>query len=191
METTYIEDQTFEGKHIADIRTGTVTYDNCIFKDCHLSGADLSSIHFMDVKFTACDISNARLQKTALRNVHFKDCKMMGLLFDDCDDFLFEANFENCILNFSSFARRKMKNTVFINCTISEANFAATDLTNARFEKCDLLNTRFENAVLEKADFRTAFNYSIDPELNKLKKARFSLYGLPGLLEKHNIIIES
>ncbi|OQA01530.1 MAG: hypothetical protein BWY70_00347 [Bacteroidetes bacterium ADurb.Bin408] len=43
---------------------------------------------------------------------------------------------------------------------------------------------------LEKADLRTAFNYIIDPELNHIKKARFSLRGISGLLAKYNIDIE-
>ena len=43
---------------------------------------------------------------------------------------------------------------------------------------------------MEKSDFRGAFNYSIDPELNKLKGARFSAAGLGGLLGKYGIRIE-
>jgi uncharacterized protein YjbI with pentapeptide repeats len=60
----------------------------------------------------------------------------------------------------------------------------------AVFKNCDLLNTSFMQTNLEKADFRTAINYSFDPELNKIKKAKFSLDGLPGLLMKYNIDIE-
>jgi len=33
-------------------------------------------------------------------------------------------------------------------------------------------------------------NYSIDPELNKIKKARFSTQGIAGLLDKYDIEIE-
>ncbi|HUZ61183.1 MAG TPA: hypothetical protein VMU83_20575 [Hanamia sp.] len=36
---------------------------------------------------------------------------------------------------------------------------------------------------LEKADFRSAFNYSIDPELNEIKKAKFSSDELSGPYE--------
>ncbi|MFT3747019.1 MAG: pentapeptide repeat-containing protein [Agriterribacter sp.] len=190
MERIYIEDRDFNSKNIADIKPGYTTYDNCIFTGCDLANTDLSSTHFMDCRFTTCNISNAKLQKTAFRNIIFKDCKMMGLLFDDCDDFLFEAGFENCVLNFSSFARRKMKHTRFDSCTIAEVNFTLADLTSAVFERCDLTGTKFENTILEKTDFRTAYNYSINPEINKLKKAKFSLQGLPGLLDKYDIVIE-
>lgn len=190
MERVYIEDRDFDSKNIMDFKTDYVTYDNCTFTDCDLSNTDLSSIHFMDCHFAACNISNAKLSQTALRNIVFKDCKMMGLVFDDCDDFLFGAGFEHCVLNFSSFTRRKMKNARFDNCTLTEVNFTLADLTGAVFEKCDLSGSRFENTILEKADFRTAFNYSVNPEINKLNKAKFSLQGLPGLLDKYGIVIE-
>jgi hypothetical protein len=47
----------------------------------------------------------------------------------------------------------------------------------------------FENTLLEKADLRTAFNYSIDPEMNRVKKAKFSIAGVTGLLDKYDIEI--
>jgi len=69
-------------------------------------------------------------------------------------------------------------------------DFTETDLSMAVFKNSDLLNTSFMRTNLEKADFRSAFNYSIDPELNKIKKAKFSAEGLSGLLTKYNIDIE-
>jgi fluoroquinolone resistance protein len=47
----------------------------------------------------------------------------------------------------------------------------------------------FDRTNLEKADFRSAGNYSIDPTTNKIKKARFSLDGVAGLLDKYDIEI--
>jgi hypothetical protein len=52
------------------------------------------------------------------------------------------------------------------------------------------MGARFEESNLERADFRTASHYSIDPEMNKLKGAKFSLLGIPGLLDKYGIIID-
>jgi uncharacterized protein YjbI with pentapeptide repeats len=64
------------------------------------------------------------------------------------------------------------------------------DLSSSVFERCDLRDAKFENSNLEKVDFRTAFNFSIDPDNNRIKKARFSLDGVPGLLGKYNIEID-
>jgi fluoroquinolone resistance protein len=48
----------------------------------------------------------------------------------------------------------------------------------------------FENTILEKADFRTAYNYTIDPVQNRIKKAKFSVTGIAGLLSRYDIAIE-
>lgn len=64
------------------------------------------------------------------------------------------------------------------------------NLSNAVFSNCDLSGAVFDATNLEKADFRTSVNYSIDPALNKLKKARFSLSEIYGLLYKLDIEID-
>ena len=73
---------------------------------------------------------------------------------------------------------------------MQEADFSESDLTGAIFENCDLLQTTFFHTNLEQANFTSAFNYSINPETNRLRKARFSLLGLIGLLDTYGIEIE-
>ena len=73
---------------------------------------------------------------------------------------------------------------------MQEVDLVDCDLTNATFLNCDLAGTVFENTILENADLRTSFNYSIDPDQNRIKKAKFSLAGIPGLLNKYDIEIE-
>jgi uncharacterized protein YjbI with pentapeptide repeats len=84
----------------------------------------------------------------------------------------------------------KLKKTRFKNSNLSEVDFTEADLTNSLFENCDLSGARFERTILEKADLSTSHNYSIDPELNKIKKAKFSILGIAGLLDKYDIEIE-
>jgi hypothetical protein len=43
---------------------------------------------------------------------------------------------------------------------------------------------------LDAVDFRTAYNFKIDPEFNPMKKAKFSTQGIVGLLDKYDIKIE-
>jgi uncharacterized protein YjbI with pentapeptide repeats len=83
-----------------------------------------------------------------------------------------------------------MKKTQFIDCSLKEVDFSEVELTEAVFIACDLIGTVFENTVLVKADLRTAINYSIDPERNKLKKARFSFPAAAGLLNKYQLVID-
>jgi len=83
-----------------------------------------------------------------------------------------------------------MKKTVFVNCSLKESQFEEVDLAGAVFKNCDLLHAVFTRTGLEKADFRTAKNYSIDPELNKMKRAKFSYLGIAGLLDKYGIDVD-
>ena len=43
--------------------------------------------------------------------------------------------------------------------------------------------------MLQGADFRTAYNLSLDPEKNRIKKAMFSKEGALGLLLKYKLQI--
>ncbi|MCG8343444.1 MAG: hypothetical protein MI684_11495 [Chlorobiales bacterium] len=47
-----------------------------------------------------------------------------------------------------------------------------------------------ENIHFEKADFRSAYNFSINPKKNRIRKTKFSLSGLSGLLDAYDIEIE-
>ena len=115
---------------------------------------------------------------------------MLGLRFDTCNPFALSFGFERCILNHASFYQTKLKKTSFKDCQLHEVDLSGCDLSAAVFDNCDLKDSSFESTILEKADFRTAFNYSINPETNRLKKAKFSISGLPGLLEKYGIEVD-
>ena len=83
-----------------------------------------------------------------------------------------------------------MKKTRFSNCSIKEADFTQCVLTEASFQNCELSGSTFHDTNLEKADLRTASGFNIDPDLNRIKKAKFSTYGLAGLLGKYDIKID-
>jgi len=100
-------------------------------------------------------------------------------------------DFENCSINLCSFNELKLKKSIFINSRIEEADFSESDLSKSVFRNCDLERTIFHHTNLEGVDFRTSFNYSIDPDLNRIKKAKFSVAGLAGLLGKYDIDIEN
>ncbi|MDR2847482.1 MAG: pentapeptide repeat-containing protein, partial [Bacteroidales bacterium] len=154
------------------------------------SNADFSGIRFVDCSFTGCNLSLVMLRMTVFQKIKFKDCKMLGLHFEQCNNFGLSFCFENCSLNMSSFYGLKIKNTVFSHTQLQETDFSESDLTDVLFDDCDLTKASFSNTSLVNADFRTAYNYSIDPEINKLKKAKFSLSGVTGLLSKYDIKIE-
>jgi fluoroquinolone resistance protein len=190
MPESFIQDQTFDKSDFTESRMSAEEYDNCIFNNCNFAGTDLSGIKLIDCEFNGCNLSLAKLGGTVLRDIKFRNCKMLGLRFDDCSDFGMSFSFEGCQLNHSSFYKTKIKKTIFKDCDLQEIDFTGADLTSAALNNCNLLNANFDGTLLEKADFRTAYNYSIDPEKNKLKKAKFSMAGIAGLLDKYDIEIE-
>ena len=190
MTNQYTENKTFKNNNYSEAGLGKGEYENCTFFNCIFTNTDLSEIKFIECDFDTCDLSNAKLIGTAFQDIVFRNCKLFGLHFDDCNTFLLSFRFEECILNFSSFYKLKIKNTYFKDCKLEEVEFVETDLTNSIFQNCDLNRAVFGNTILEKTDFRTSINYSIDPKTNRIRKAKFSVQGIVGLLDKYDIFIE-
>jgi uncharacterized protein YjbI with pentapeptide repeats len=186
----WIEEQGFKGVSYAGQKLPATEYDHCTFVNCDFSGTDLSNSDFVDCRFADCNFAMAKLTSSGLKTVFFENCKLIGINFDVCSDFLFAVGFKNCVLDYSSFAGRKMKKTTLTDCSLKEVDFSDADLSEISFLNCDLLQTLFSGCNLEKADFRTALNYSFDPDKNKIRKARFSYPGIIGLLSKYPIEIE-
>ena len=190
MEKAFSEGKIFDKVDFTAIPLKTGDYEECRFINCNFSSSDLTEIKFSECEFVDCNLSMAKLMKTAFRNVKFRDCKMLGLRFENCNQFGFAVSFEDCNLNHSSFYQSRLKKIIFKNVQLLEVDFTESDLTCSVFENCDLTGATFDSTILEKADLRTSFNYSIDPEINRIKKARFSLSGITGLLHKYDIEID-
>jgi fluoroquinolone resistance protein len=165
-------------------------YDSCQFKNCDFSNGDFSGIIFLDCTFVSCNLSMVKMTKTTFSNVLFKDSKLLGTVFNQCNSIGITFKFEDCFLDNSSFYQLKIRNTLFKNTRLHDVDFTETDLISAVFMNCDLNNVKFENTLLEKADFRTSYNYILDPTRNRIKKAKFSLNEVVGLLSQFNIEID-
>ena len=190
MEQAYTEDEIFTG--IDFTKDGLIKgdYEGCTFIGCDFSNTHFNHILFSECTFTDCNLSMVNLSKTTFRDVVFKGCKMLGLNFDDCDKYGVSVSFEDCILNNASFFQHIVKKTTFKNSQLHEVDFSQADLSHSVFINCYLLGATFDNTNIEKTDFRTAFNYSINLDKNKHKKAKFSLPGIIGLLDEFDIEIE-
>ena len=190
MDATYVEGKTFERTDFRKNPPVKADYEDCTFIGCELSEVNLSGINFISCRFEECNLSLAKLGHTGFRDTEFIGCKLLGLRFADCNENGLSVNFKRCNLRNASFYRTKLKKTLFSACDLQETDFGECDAGGSVFENCDLRLAIFDNSKLEKADFRGSVNYSIDPARNKLKKARFSLTGLPGLLEKYELDID-
>ena len=110
--------------------------------------------------------------------------------FDQCNAFGLKMSFEKSILDHSTFYQVRLIKTTFKEVQLIEVDFTECDLTGSIFDTCDLTRSTFENTIIEKVDFRTSFNFTIDPEINRMKQAKFALIGVHRLLDKYDIQIE-
>ena len=69
-------------------------------------------------------------------------------------------------------------------------NFTEAELSGTSFSGSDLCAAIFQNTRLSNSDFRSAVNYSINPQENVLSGARFSLPEVVRLLDAYKIRVE-
>lgn len=190
MDQSLYELERYEGLDRSGEAAAPAEYYKCTFVKCNFNKADLSGVDFDECTFEECDLTMVKLKNSGMRDAIFRKCKLLGVDFSVCNTFRFGAGFTDCILDYSIFFKLKIPKVVFKNCSLKEAEFAETDLTAAIFDNCSLEHTGFAFANLEKADLRTAYGYTIDPEQTRVRRARFSYPALTGLLAKYDILTD-
>ncbi|MFA9389346.1 MAG: pentapeptide repeat-containing protein [Prolixibacteraceae bacterium] len=188
MSETYFTDQIFKGSDLHPSLPENSEFENCTFNNCKFT--DLSRCTFSECTFHECDLSMAKLNNTSFRDATFISCKLLGLHFENCNKMLFSVHFNTCLLNLSSFYQCNLKNSDFNGCQLAESDFAEANLSGTTLSNCELSGAIFDQTNLEKTDLRNSVNFSIDPETNRIKKAKFSANSLEGLLMKYNLHIE-
>lgn len=93
-------------------------------------------------------------------------------------------------MDYCTFFGTKLDKTLFNKCSLKEVDFTEANLSSSLFTESDLTGTLFSNTNLQKTNFRTATNFAIDPEFNKMKGAMFTSFQLEGLLLKYGLEVE-
>lgn len=190
MPENYYTDKIFDKTDFRSAPLAMGEYDGCRFAGCNFEEEHLSAIRFTDCEFEDCNLTNAQVNETALNEVSFLNCKLVGIHFYKCGGLLFSATFMGCQLNLASFYGMNLSNVTFKDCKLIEVDFTEANLSGLVLDACDLNRAIFSDTNLEKADFRTAFNFNIDPERNRLKQAKFSMQNVSGLLSKYGVVID-
>lgn len=183
------ENEAFENVNHSEKALRNKEFYNCKFIGCNFTKSDLRGNSFEDCIFKDCNFSMTEIEGVGFRNILFTGSKILGIDFTRCNKFMFSFRFENCIIDYCTFFGTKLKKTHFIKCSLKETDFSEADLSSVEFTNTDLTGAKFSNTMLEKANFRSATNFTIDPEFNKLKKAKFSSFQLEGLLYKYQLDI--
>ena len=165
-------------------------FENCVFHNCDFTACHFQTVAFIDCTFLNCNFKDAKINHVSLRDVWFTGCNLTNVNFAMTDQVIYEFNFKDCLLDYTKFYALKLRKMQFINCSLIATDFMGCNLTEALFDNCNLRRAVFIDTIAHKADFSTSYDYTIDPEKNKLKKAVFAAEGLKGLLEKYDLLIK-
>lgn len=191
MSSDYILDGKFEDVFFLEADIKHKEYENCTFHNCDFTSCTFQSVYFVDCVFFDCNFNDTKVNYVSLRGVQFNGCNFTNVNFAMTDQVIYDFGFKDCLLDYAKFYALKLKKMQFINCSMISVDFMGSDLTEAVFDNCNLRRAVFIDTIANKTDFYTSYDYTIDPEKNKLKKAVFSTEGLKGLLEKYDLVIKA
>jgi uncharacterized protein YjbI with pentapeptide repeats len=115
---------------------------------------------------------------------------MLGLQFDKADTFGFSITVKDCQLNHASFYKVNLNSSSFEGCNFQQADFSEASLKGVTLTNCNFQLAVFDGTNLEHANFKGATNYTINPEKNRITKAKFNYPEVLGLLEAYQITVE-
>ena len=169
-------------------------FDGCSFADCNFNGTSFRSCRFIDCSFYGCDLSLAQVVNCTFTRVAIESCKSIGINWAQANwsdtGIQKKVSFVESAINHSIFIGLDLTGIKIINCSVHEVDFRESDLTKADFSGSDLTKSIFGNTILSGADLSHARNYQINPCVNKLTGAKFSLPEALALLYSMDILID-
>jgi fluoroquinolone resistance protein len=181
--------QTFSKLTLTDETIEGVSFEECKFEGCSFTTCKFISCKFVICKFSGCTLSAITPTNSRFSEVKFSGSKAIGFDWAKAAR-IDDLQFSDCQINYSNFGFLKTPKIKIINCEAKEVDFLEADMNNGVFTNTDFEKSRFFKTNLSGADFRGARNYFIDVQNNTIKKARFSLPEVLGLLKGLDIIIE-
>jgi uncharacterized protein YjbI with pentapeptide repeats len=133
-----------QAEHVELLRTRCVR--------SNLQGVRFGHATISDTLFELCDLSNLQLRDSTLLRVAVLGCRTTGLSLVSCS--VREATFSECRGPLSSFRFSTLRDVVFVDCTLSGADFQHSQhLINVRFQGCELDAAQFSGVTVTSARF--------------------------------------
>ncbi len=171
----YHAGQRFHGVDFSALPLADHTFEDCVFESCRFAERDLARVAFISCVFSSSEFVLVKLENATLNAVSFRGSKLIGVNFSGVNKFGFLPDFEDCLLESSVFCLNSLKKARFLKTKVKNCDFIECDLREADFNGSSLELSVFQKCTVERADFRFAFDYAIDPATNRLSRARFRL----------------
>lgn len=184
------KDAVFKSLDLSEQSLDGRTFNDCVFENCTFINGSWRMAQFHDCSFRCCNLNFVKLEGALLQDVLFQECKLVGIEFYKCSKTFLSIRIQQGVLLNCNFSEMDLRKTSFKQSQLRECFFKNTNLSGADFGETDLEGSLFHQCTLDKADFRTAKNYTINLQLNSAKKARFSYPEVMRLLTFFDIAIE-
>ena len=188
-----VEERSFSGLDLHGQELRFKEFYGCVFFKCSFLETTLRSCRFVDCEFRECNLALCRVQDCSFSNTRFQDSQVIGVDWIEASwpkhGFLRTVDFTRCALNHSTFIGLSLRGIELTNCVARDVDFTGADLSQADLTHTDFSQSRFLHTDLTEADLTGATNYSIAPNRNVLKKAKFSLPEAVSLLYGLDIIL--
>jgi len=168
------EDEVFSGFECPKADCADREFIRCTFRTLGLQESNWQNARLDDCLFEGCDLTRMQPSKMAARGVAFRNCRLMGIDWSELRPNP-AVSFDECNLQYASFADINLTGTRFGRCRLIEVNFLDARLVDVDFTDSDLTGSRFERCDARKANFAGTHGFLIDPLNNKLTDAQVSV----------------
>lgn len=177
-----------QGEEICDKEFSDSVFTRCFFHETAFVGCK-----FRGCEFRECDLSLIRVKGCSFTNTQFKNSKVVGVNWAEAAwgkrALLPSIDFFDCAINYSTFIGLDLCRINLTGCVAKDVDFAEANLTQANCTHTDFSDSRFLHTDLTEADFTGATNYSINANLNVLKRTKFSFSEAMSLLYSLDIVL--
>lgn len=165
-----------------------IEFEQCQFIDCSFIDCHIEQSHFYNTKFFNSSLSAVLPIDSRFIDVSFSNSKVIGIDWTRSQS-IQNLSFINSQINYSNFRQLEIPNSIIVSCEAKEVDFNETNLSSSDLHDTDFDQSIFHKTNLTKCNFLGAKNYFIDPRVNFIKKAQFSLPEALTLLQSFDISI--
>ncbi|MBJ7449751.1 MAG: pentapeptide repeat-containing protein [Parachlamydiales bacterium] len=162
---------------------------DCQFVNCDFTNADFTMATFSNCTMDQCNLSYVKWTTARVMTLTIKSCKCVNNAFYEAIPKFFHLIVEDTLMMTCNFTGMSLIKSKFINCKLMDCFFQEADCKGVTFQGCDLKGSLFFHTNLEKANFKSACNYSISVADNNVKGAQFSYPEAMDLLNGLGIVI--
>ncbi|MCU7495897.1 MAG: pentapeptide repeat-containing protein [Ignavibacteria bacterium] len=180
--------ESFSGREFSDSELQETEFSECTFEKMNFEKTKFKYVRFENCTFHKCNLGLIKITGSRFIDCKFTDCKLIGVNWQEAEAPV-EIVMEKCKLDYSIFYGLDLRRIEITESFAKEVNFENADLSKGKFNGTDFYLSKFKNTNLSFTDFREATNYDINPEFNRIKKAKFSMPEAMTLLQCFDIQI--